>query len=245
MEPLLRLHDGFMHTSPDLAPAVRRVQRALRRYRPEVLVDGLFGPGTAEAVRDFQRDHDLPVDGVVGPRTWQALERPPGLAEDGVPFVDARSLEAAELLADLELAARFGALIDQVASETGFAPSLIAALGSTASGWGRALTPQGAAGTADFLPRPYRRPHRPEPLPADGLGFGRGLLQIDYDHHQFARSGRWQDPLANIRYGCSVLTEARTLLRGRTSLGGRGLLRGGRRPELRRRQRSPGAAPGR
>jgi hypothetical protein len=51
-------------------------------------------------------------------------------------------------------------------------------------------------------------------------------MQIDYDAHEFARSGDWQSPDANIRYACDVLREARTQLRRRTVLHGRALLRG-------------------
>lgn len=36
-------------------------------------IDGDYGSGTESAVRAFQRDHDLGVDGVMGPNTWQAL----------------------------------------------------------------------------------------------------------------------------------------------------------------------------
>ena len=52
-EPLLRLHDGFVHTSPQLGEAVRELQSVLRRYRPDVTIDGLFGLGTERAVRAF------------------------------------------------------------------------------------------------------------------------------------------------------------------------------------------------
>jgi peptidoglycan hydrolase-like protein with peptidoglycan-binding domain len=54
---------------------VRRLQRALRRegLYPGA-IDGSFGGGTASAVRAFQRRVGLPADGVVGPRTWEALE---------------------------------------------------------------------------------------------------------------------------------------------------------------------------
>jgi peptidoglycan hydrolase-like protein with peptidoglycan-binding domain len=36
-------------------------------------VDGIFGAGTAQKVVAFQRKHGLVPDGIVGPRTWQAV----------------------------------------------------------------------------------------------------------------------------------------------------------------------------
>jgi peptidoglycan hydrolase-like protein with peptidoglycan-binding domain len=48
-------------------------------------VDGSFGPVTLEAVRSYQSDHGLGVDGIVGPVTWAMMltehPRPPILAE--------------------------------------------------------------------------------------------------------------------------------------------------------------------
>jgi len=39
-----------------------------------VAADGTFGPGTEAAVRNFQRGHGLVPDGIVGPKTWIAID---------------------------------------------------------------------------------------------------------------------------------------------------------------------------
>jgi hypothetical protein len=38
-------------------------------------VDGIFGSGTASAVRCYQRTFSLGVDGIVGPQTWADMNR--------------------------------------------------------------------------------------------------------------------------------------------------------------------------
>jgi peptidoglycan hydrolase-like protein with peptidoglycan-binding domain len=52
---------------------VRTLQDLLRARGHSVTVDGIFGPRTDAAVRDFQRQQGLAVDGIVGPNTWSAL----------------------------------------------------------------------------------------------------------------------------------------------------------------------------
>jgi hypothetical protein len=66
-------------TSPMMeGPAVLHVQQALHQlgYAPGEL-DGIYGPTTAGAVRAFQHDHHLTVDGVVGPNTRAVLDEAP------------------------------------------------------------------------------------------------------------------------------------------------------------------------
>jgi peptidoglycan hydrolase-like protein with peptidoglycan-binding domain len=38
-------------------------------------VDGKFGSATEKAVKEFQKDNGLTVDGIIGPMTWDALDR--------------------------------------------------------------------------------------------------------------------------------------------------------------------------
>jgi peptidoglycan hydrolase-like protein with peptidoglycan-binding domain len=45
-----------------------------------VIADGTFGPKSEAAVRAFQRSHGLTPDGIVGPKTWQALDPAPMLS---------------------------------------------------------------------------------------------------------------------------------------------------------------------
>jgi hypothetical protein len=53
--------------------AVRRLQRRLNAHGARLAVDGILGPATDRAVRNFQANRRLAVDGIVGPRTWAAL----------------------------------------------------------------------------------------------------------------------------------------------------------------------------
>lgn len=53
---------------------VRELQSLLRRAGYAIDIDGDFGVATKRAVEGFQKAHDLDIDGIVGPQTWQALE---------------------------------------------------------------------------------------------------------------------------------------------------------------------------
>lgn len=52
---------------------VRELQTLLSDKGYTVLVDGIFGDKTYEAVKAYQADHDLQVDGVAGSKTWDKL----------------------------------------------------------------------------------------------------------------------------------------------------------------------------
>lgn len=53
--------------------AVRDLQQCLSALGYPLKADGLFGKDTERAVLVFQRDHELPADGIAGPRTFAAI----------------------------------------------------------------------------------------------------------------------------------------------------------------------------
>ncbi len=69
---ILRLTDPYMRGED-----VRQVQTMLKNagYDPGQL-DGIYGKKTERAVKRFQKDHRLKVDGIVGKMTYQALGLP-------------------------------------------------------------------------------------------------------------------------------------------------------------------------
>ena len=71
-----------------LIPAVEPAGKARRTMRrgdtgPDVVAlqkdlgvepNGIFGPKTEAAVREFQRTHTMVPDGIVGPKSWAAID---------------------------------------------------------------------------------------------------------------------------------------------------------------------------
>src|SRR2546430_17677015 len=57
---------------------VEALQEALNLWtkstKPQLDVDGAFGPKTDGKVREFQSRNNLVPDGIVGPASWQALQ---------------------------------------------------------------------------------------------------------------------------------------------------------------------------
>ena len=107
-----------------------------------------------------------------------------------------------------ELAAALGykGLIFASASKYELDPAIVAAVGSRESGWGTGsdMKPKGPGGTGDWAARSPKPPLRGT-MPTDGLGFGRGLMQADWDWSDFARTGNWADASANIDFGSKEL----------------------------------------
>jgi hypothetical protein len=53
---------------------VKKLERKLRKLGYKVKVDGEFGSLTNKSVKDFQKNKGLKPDGIVGLKTWVALE---------------------------------------------------------------------------------------------------------------------------------------------------------------------------
>ncbi|GGA32784.1 peptidoglycan-binding protein [Okeania sp. KiyG1] len=52
---------------------VERLQMTLNEMGYSLVGDGIFGSNTEAAVKEFQKNSSLEVDGIVGPLTWYAL----------------------------------------------------------------------------------------------------------------------------------------------------------------------------
>ncbi len=108
------------------------------------------------------------------------------------------------MLAQLNEARKYQDIIKDTARRYNIKPAIICGMGSRESHWGMALKPKGPSGRGDFARRRPRGERRGAE-PPDGGGYGRGLMQIDYDWHEFARIGNWQEPRENITYACTLL----------------------------------------
>lgn len=83
----------------DVGEAVEELQLILRAHGFSLRVDGVFGWITETAVKEFQQQHHLRLNGVVGPRTWAALKstvkpgtRPLKLGDSGADVYELQGL---------------------------------------------------------------------------------------------------------------------------------------------------------
>lgn len=56
-------------------PEVKKAQQLLNQKGYTLVTDGDFGPSTQAAVKNFQRINGLTDDGIIGPKTWEALTK--------------------------------------------------------------------------------------------------------------------------------------------------------------------------
>jgi len=224
LNAVLRLWDGYNHTSPDLRDAVKELQAKLNEHGFETSIDGFFGHGTEELVERFQSANGLTVDGIVGMKTWNAFD---GADPPEIDMFDTTyGKHDVEMLKQATAARPYLDYIRFAAQDAGVHQSIILGIGSRESRWGLGLTPPFPYGTGDFAKRNNMKPFRMGQMPPDGKGFGRGIMQIDYDAHEFARGDQWKDPARNITYGGSVLRGNIVWLRDNIpNLGGKNLLR--------------------
>jgi len=66
----------------DKGADVMELQRLLNKHMGDIVrVDGVFGDKTLQAVMEFQREHGLVADGIVGERTWSKLFGEPDITK--------------------------------------------------------------------------------------------------------------------------------------------------------------------
>lgn len=77
---------SYVVANPQSGDDVLELQRRLTELGFDVgRVDGIFGPRTGEALREFQRNTGLPADGTCGPSTFKALGRLAPIVTGGRP----------------------------------------------------------------------------------------------------------------------------------------------------------------
>jgi peptidoglycan hydrolase-like protein with peptidoglycan-binding domain len=164
----LRLGDGYGRSSG--SRRVRGIQRTLRERGYEVgPIDGLFGPLTMASVRQFQSDHGLRPNGIVGPATLGDL-RAGGRERAG------KRLRAPAPRADIAGRSLTGTRPppgpgDADVGGVSFWPFLLAALGALLVAGlllagAREMRNRRAKPTPQPAPSPAKRTPQPDPSPA-------------------------------------------------------------------------------
>ena len=72
---------------------MKTLQAKLNERGASIAVDGVFGRGTANAVRSLQSAAKIGVDGVVGPQTWNAANSNVRISDGGASRDDNRGPE--------------------------------------------------------------------------------------------------------------------------------------------------------
>ncbi len=70
------IQDEILYYRLNSKKHIKQIQASLKKagfYKGEI--DGKVGPRTKRAIKEFQKAKKLNPDGVLGPETWEALER--------------------------------------------------------------------------------------------------------------------------------------------------------------------------
>lgn len=125
----------------DYGKEVERLQELLIKNGIGLTVDGDFGPTTHRMVKKFQTAHGLAADGIVGNKTWDALDD----IEDTplIPYRDQEPYKSVSMGPSAPYAGdtthsnlrtiekiwnRYGGLITTLSDELGFSPSAVVAI---------------------------------------------------------------------------------------------------------------------
>ena len=68
-----RVEAPFLLRKGDVGEGVQLLQMALSMLGYSIDIDGDFGPATDAALRAFQQEHQLMVDGIAGTQTWETI----------------------------------------------------------------------------------------------------------------------------------------------------------------------------
>jgi len=178
------------------------LQFLLARHGALLTVDGHFGAATNRALRGYQRQHRLEVDGVAGPHTLRALA-------GGPPELSPGKVRAAPV--------GVRALLGHWARVYGVDPRLVRALAWQESGYQPGIvSPSGARGVMQVLPitrryveRVLLRRHAPRSVSGGiqvGVIFLRELLHEFHGSESLALAAWYQGPASVRRYGVAVGT---------------------------------------
>ena len=85
----------------DKGEVVKTLQKKLNEFGYKLVVDGDFGAGTETALKDYQKKNGLTADGICGPATWAALNKP-ALAKTPEEITVENAMKAGVIVADAD-----------------------------------------------------------------------------------------------------------------------------------------------
>jgi len=212
---------------------LKRRRRRARRYGLEPLPGSLLLPMPSEPARGSTWPFWVVLAAGVGlwaflaRRKVEAVADAVTQAEDTIvtEATDAAKAAGESIVSAFEAATKLPAamvqyvpMIKDAADTYKVSPWLLGGIMMRESAAGTVLKPPGPAGTGDFGKRPPGRQYKQangsiytvpaSGMPEDGLGWGRGLMQIDWAvHNDWCTNNDWTDPETNIGFAAEVLAQ--------------------------------------